>query len=245
MDKNIESILKQALVNLKNKNRFRIKGKCLNDGDLAYLIEGQTSESEREKFLEHILSCQKCTIKLKEHLLVLNTIAKTGMLDTPETVVQAAMNLFSPEVGPNILEIVLNFKEKVIELIRTTGEVFQGPQLIPVPVLRSQDYGNQFTNEIKIVKEFDSILTEVGFEKNKPGICDVEIRLTEKETKKKMQGLRVTLSKNGKEIESSLVEGGKVVFRDMKPDKYCVSIIREDKKLGIIDISITSPTTPK
>jgi len=240
MDKNIELILKQALNKLKGTKKTRSKGTCLTEMDLSCIIDGKVSELERDKLLAHVLTCQNCAELLGTHLKVINAISNKETLETPEEVVQAAINLYHPEVGVNFLEVALNFKEKVIELVRTTGDILLGPQLVPVPVLRSHGEESQFTNEIKIVKEFENILTEVGIEKKKPNICDVEIRLTDKETKKKMQGFRVTLSKNGKEIESSLIDEGKVVFKDVRPDKYVVLIIKDDKKFGIIEILITA-----
>lgn len=240
MDKNIESILKQVLNKLKVTKKSRSKGACLTEMDLSCIIDGKVSELERDKLLAHVLTCQSCTELLGAHLKVMNAINNNVALEAPEEVVQAAINLYNPEVGVNFLEVALNLKEKFIELVRTTGDILIGPQLVPIPVLRSHGEESQFTDEIKIVKEFDNILTEVGVEKKKPDICDVEIRLTDKETKKKIEGFRVTLNKNGKEIESSLIEDGKVIFKDVRPDKYVVSIIKDDKKFGIIEIVITA-----
>lgn len=240
MKKDIELILKQALEKLRSASRFPIKEKCLKEEDFACLIEGQLSDSERKKLFKHILSCQACALTLRDHLLVLNAIDRKGLLETPEAIVQAAMDLYSLEVGSDILEVILNFTEKMIELVRTTGEILRGPQLVPVPVLRSQGEENAFPNEIKIVKEFSNFLTEVDVEKKKPDLCDVEIRLTEKETKQKLKGFRVTLNKNGREIESCLMEEGKVTFKEVRPDKYTISIIKDDQKLGIIELQITT-----
>jgi len=75
--------------------------------------------------------------------------------------------------------------------------------------------------------------------KNKPHLCNVEIRLTEKKSKKKMHGLRVTLVKNEREIESSLIEEGKVTFREVKPGKYSLFIIKDNNKIGVIELDIT------
>lgn len=240
MDKNVESKLKIVLAKLKGAKKAWHKGKCLTEEDIACLIDAQLAESERSKLFEHTLSCQKCNIILRDHLLLLNALDKNVSIETPEAVVQAAMDLLSQDVGTNILKVVLDFKEKVIELVKTTGEVLRGPQLIPVPVLRSHGEADQFQNEIKIIKEFDNIFTELDVDKKKANLCDIEIRLTEKETRKKIQDFRVTLSRNGKEVESSLVEEGKITFKDVKPDKYAVLITQDDKKFGIIDISITA-----
>jgi len=238
--KNIEILFRERLGKLRRKGRLKLKGKCLNDQDIACIIDGQLSEKERVRYFDHVLSCMKCAQNLRDHLLVLNIIDKKGMLETPEAIVQAAMELYSPEVGVNVLEVVLDFKEKMIELVRTTGEILRGTELIPIPVLRSHGEEANFSNEIKIVKEFNNMMTEVGVEKNKPHLCNVEIRLTEKKTKKKMHGLRVTLMKDDREIESSLIEEGKVIFREVKPGKYSLFIIKDDKKIGIVKLHITT-----
>lgn len=237
--KNIEIFLREVLGKLRSKRRLKLKGKCLNDQDIACIIDSQLSEKDRVRYSDHILRCMKCAQNLRDHLLVLSAISKKEVLETPEAIVQAAVDLYIPEAGVNVLEVVLNFKEKIIELVRTTGEILRGPGLIPIPAVRNQGEEVAFLNEIKIVKEFNNMMTEVGVEKNKPHLCNVEIRLTEKKSKKKMHGLRVTLVKNEREVESALIEEGKVTFREVKPGKYSLFIIKDNNKTGVIELDIT------
>jgi len=237
MIKNIELTLKKALSKLRVKNKFGFKGKCLAEEDVACIIDGKITEAKRKKILKHTLCCEPCTMKLKDHFAILNAVDKKGLLEVPKNITQQAMDLYSVEVGTNILEVVLNFKDKFIELVRTTGEIARGSVLVPIPILRSKEE-NTFQKEIKIVKVFNNVLTEVGIERQKAELCDIEIRLTNKETKKKLQGVRASLLKNDKEIESSLVENGKVIFREVAPGEYIIALKKEDVKIGIIQFSI-------
>ncbi len=238
MKNKFESILKKVLNAVKKRKNSNTGKRCLTDEDLTVIVEGKTSEVERDKVFSHILSCQNCALLLKEHLLIMGDLDKKGMLETPQELIQAAMDLVGPGIASNMLEVVLNLKEKVIELVKATGDVLIGPELIPVPVLRSQGKDDKFENKVKIVKAFDNVLIEVVVERKKPNICDIELRLTEKDLKRKAEGLRVTLMKDNKEIESSLIDEGKIIFREIKPDRYKISIMKEGKQLGAVDISM-------
>lgn len=240
MNINFEVLLKKALQQFKNKSQIKAKGQCLSEEDIAAIIEEKVQDSEKEQFSEHIASCQKCAYALKENLQLAKVLANNPMLTPPEYVVKSAMDLLNPEVGQNILQIVLNFKEKVIELIKTTGEILIGPELVPVSVLRGNTKDNKFSDEIKVVKTFGNLLAEVDIEKRNPSLCDIEIRLVEKDSKQKARDIRITLTKNNREIESVLSQEGKAVFREVSADKYKIIVDKEDKKIGIIEISINS-----
>lgn len=239
MNINIEELLKKALQQFKNKSQIKAKGQCLSEEDIATIIEGEVQDSGKEQFSEHIASCKKCAYALKENLQLANAMANKPMLTPPEYVVKSAMDLLNPEVGQDILQIALNFKEKIIELIRTTGDILIGPEPVPVSVLRGSTK-DTFPDEIKFVKTFDNLLAEVDIEKRNPSLCDIEIRLTEKDSKQKARDIRVTLAKNNREIESVLSQEGKAIFREVSADKYKIIMTKEDKKIGIVELSIHS-----
>lgn len=240
MSTDFESMLKKALLQSADKKHVKVKGKCLTEEDVAGIIDGKIQESKNLQHIEHISSCQQCASVIKENFLLARAIEGNAMIELPHYIAQKAMDLFIPERSQNILDIILNLKQKVIELVQTTGDILIGQELVPVAVLRGKHESDKFQNEIKVVKTFDNILAEVGIEKRNPTLCDIEIRMTEKDTKKKAQDLRVTLTKKNREIESTLVREGKVVFREVSANKYRIVIAKEDKKIGVVELLINS-----
>lgn len=213
-------------------------GHCLSEEDITCFIDNKMEEAEMEELCAHILSCKKCADDLRDHFLVIRSIEGKGLLDTPTELIESAQSLVDEEVGQNILDIVLNFKERAIELVRTTGEALMEQQLVPVPVLRNTVENKELQNEIKIVKTFGNILTEVNIEKKRSDLANIVIRVTKKTTNKKAEGLRISLVKNDRELESFLAEEGKVKFEEIKPNNYRVLITKDNKKLGLVNISI-------
>ncbi len=234
----IEKLLKVAYRRLKEEKMVKPIGHCLSEEDIACFIDDKIKEAEREKLCIHILSCRKCADNLRDHFLVIKSMKEKGLLETPTGLIESAQSLVDVEVGQNILDIVLNFKERAIELVRTTGEVLIGQQLIPVPALRSSGKDRELQNEIKVVKTFGDILTEVDIEKKRSDLANIVIRVTKKVTNKKAEGLRISLVKDNRELESFLVEEGKVKFEEIEPNNYRILITEDDRKLGFVNISM-------
>jgi hypothetical protein len=60
--------------------------------------------------------------------------------------------------GMDILEILLNLKERAWEIIQAGGDVLVGQELVPAPVLRSRQIDN-FKDSLSIIKD----LRESGY----------------------------------------------------------------------------------
>jgi len=238
MTKNIENIIKSVYQQFKAKSKSRPIGNCVGEDDIACFLSGKLLGKELETFNAHILSCKKCAVILKDNA-ALFTAAKED-LAVPQYLKSAAKALVSEEVGANILDIVLSFKEKAIELIRTTGDILMGPQLVPVPVFRSTGEGENITKEIKVTKTLTNVIAEIGVEKQRPDLANIVVRLTEKETNKKAKEIRVSLMKGDRELQSSLIEDGKVKFEEIKVNDYKIYLTKDEKRIGVINISITT-----
>ena len=234
----IEKLLKIAYRKIKEETTVKPIGNCLSEEDISYFIDNKMKESEGERFCAHILSCRKCADNLKNHLLSIKAMKEKELLEPPAELIKSAQSLLDEEVGQNILDVVLSFKERAIELVRTTGEVLMGQQLVPVSVLRSCGKDKELHNEIKVVKTFGDILTEVDIEKKRTDLANIVIRVTRKATNKKAEGLRISLVKDDRELESFLAEEGKVKFEEVKPNSYRILITKDNKKLGFVNISI-------
>lgn len=235
MDRNdkLEHLIKKAL--RQDKGFEKTQGACLSEEQIACFLEGKLSTTERGEVDDHVLSCRKCGDILRDQMVILKAVSQEQQLSVPEAVIERAKGLVTEEAGPNILDIVLTIKETALEILRTTGDILRGPEPIPLYALRGQEKGKD-TDQVRVVKNFQEVLADIQIEKKKSRSTDLTIRVTEKTTKKKAQGIRVSLVKDNREIESRNVEGGKAKFEEVKAGNYKVILVKEDKKIGIITL---------
>lgn len=236
---NIEEIIKQAYKKLKERKIAPV-GNCLSDEEMSCFIDNVLDKQEKGKFLAHIISCNKCAQNLKDHYSIIKAVKNKGVLETPEQLVREIEDLVYGETRQNVLDIVLEFKEKAIQIIKTTGEIIQeslGPQPAPAYAFRAPQKETE-GKEIRVSKEFNNLVVDVEIERQKPELANIIVRLTDKTSKKRATGFRVSLIKGDRELESSLIEEGKVKFEEIKLNDYKIYLMKDNKQIGVINISI-------
>lgn len=235
---NIEKLLKITFQKVASQFKSKPVGECLTEENIACFLDGKLLGEELNMFNEHILSCKKCATTLKYDIAISRKMNEE--ISVPPHLENLAKSLISEEVGVNVLDIVLNFTSKSIELIRTTGNIFIGPELVPVHAFRSSGENDKLPNEVKVIKTLSDVIAEIGIEKQRPDLANIVVRLTEKETNKKAKEIRVSLMKGDRELQSSLIEDGKVKFEEIKANDYKIYLTKDEEKIGIITISITT-----
>lgn len=231
----LESLLKQAF-RIRASKISQKKGKCLSDETIACVIENKISGGEEEKVNDHIIHCHSCAERISNYLLTSKALAVDGLIQPPVFLMDKVKQLVAERMTvSDVLDIVLDIKDKVLELLHTTGDLLSGPQL--APALRGKDAAG-LKKSIHVVKNFDRFSAEVEIEKRVSRSADLILRITEKESKKRADGIRVSLLKNEREVESQIMEAGKVKFEDIKPDTYKVLIIKDDKTIGSVNIEM-------
>lgn len=235
---NIEKLLKIAYQKAALQFKGKPAGECLTEECIACFFDGKLLGEELNIFNEHILSCRKCATTLKYNIAVSRKMKEE--VSVPPHLESLAKSLISEEVGVNVLDIILNFTSKSIELIRTTGNVLIGPELVPAYAFRSSKENDKLPNEVKVTKALNDVIAEIGIEKQRPDLANIVVRLTEKETNKKAKEIRVSLMKGDREMQSSLIEDGKVKFEEVKASDYKIYLTKDEKKIGMITISITT-----
>lgn len=91
-DKEIKSIIKRALEEIRQEEGVEAKGRCLTDLEICSLIDGKVPKELRDVFIDHILSCKKCAKELKEDLAIAENVGK-DTTETPEEWIQDAIKL--------------------------------------------------------------------------------------------------------------------------------------------------------
>ena len=146
-------------------------------------------------------------------------------------------NLLNREEDIPLLEILLRFKEKAIELINTTGDVLVGQELVPAPVLRSRLI-KDFKDEVTILKDFNDIRVQIKIENKWGKVFNLKLAAKQKHTQKIIKDLRVTLLKDDLELESYLTDSGSVIFEHVLLGKYRLEISAIENKLASILLDI-------
>ena len=233
MQDKLEKLIK--LVYRKSKAAQAKIGEAHPDEEtLVCFLESRLSEKENEAIREHLLSCDSCAEAFALSL-------KDGLeeKEVPAELLARVKNLLIliAEEKPSVLGIVLRFKEKLLELISTTGDILVGQELVPAAVLRSRSI-KDFKDEVIILKDFQDIRVEAKIENKDGKSFNLTITVKQKQTQKIIKDLRVTMLKEDLELESYLTDYGSVIFEHVLLGKYKVEISTIYNKLASILIDI-------
>ncbi|MDD5108615.1 MAG: hypothetical protein PHC29_03790 [Candidatus Omnitrophica bacterium] len=202
--------------------------------DLACFLEGKLQGQDKDIIQKHLLSCDICAeylstqLKIKPHL----------SLAVPTQLLEDVEKLFGEEAGGNLIEIFIKLKEKAMEIIQTTGDVLVGQELVPAPVLRSRKI-DEFKEEVSILKDLQRvrILAKIQNKGNKS--FNLTISVKDKQSQKIQKDLRVTLIRDGIELESYITDSaGSSFFENILPGNYMVEVSRQDQREAVIDLKV-------
>jgi hypothetical protein len=204
-----------------------------DEEDIACFLEGRLTKEENDKIKEHLIICDRCAEAVSIQLRLKTAETK----ELPAELMARVKNLVIPEDKTSVLEILLRIKERMLEVVNTTGDVLVGNELVPAPVLRSRKI-KDFKDEITILRDFKDIRVEVKIENKQGRTFNLTVAIKEKETQKVIKDLRVTLLKEEREMESYLADSGKVTFENVLLGKYIVEVSNLENKLASILIDI-------
>lgn len=131
----------------------------------------------------------------------------------------------------------MQFKQKAIEVINTTGAVLFGQELVPAALLRARKI-KEFRDEVIILKEFKDITVELRVENKSGRAFDLRISVKQKQTQKALKELRVTLLKEDLELESYLTDSGSVSFEHVLLGRYKLEINSLEGKVAAVMLDI-------
>lgn len=232
MQDKLERLIKMAYKNWK-KDQAKADDMHPDEEALACFLEGRLSKKEAEQIKLHLLSCDTCTEALAVNLKTELVLAK----DVPEELLGRVKGMLAGGDKPSILEIVLRCKEKLLELVSTTGDILVGQELVPASVLRSRKM-QDFKDEVTILRDFKDIRVEVKVENKAKGAFNLIIKVKQKETQKIIKDLRVTILKDDVELESYLTDLGSVTFEHLLLGSYTIEVVSTEDKLASILLDI-------
>lgn len=203
---------------------------------LASLAEGRLSRGEADVLKGHLINCRHCS-----EALALSLEAQGGFeqVELPQEVLTYIKELLPARQNRSLLEIILRFKDKAIEILRTSGDVLLGQEVVAASLLRARKL-NDFQDEVIIFKDFEELRVEIRIENKSRGSFDLNISVKDKQSQDAIKDLRITLIRDDLELESYLSGTGAVTFEHILLGRYKVEISSIESKLATVLLDIKS-----
>lgn len=232
MPENLEKIIKVIYGQWKGRRGLR-ENNHPDEEKLACFAEGKLSGRDKALLEEHLLNCALCAeyvftqLKIKPHL----------SLDLPEQLLENTKKLVIGDAEESFFEIFLKLKDKALEIIRTTGDVLVGQELVPAPVLRSRKI-SEFKEEINILKDFQELRVLAKIQSKNTKNFNLAVIVKDKISQKIPKNIRISLIKDEVELESYVTDSGSGCFENIQPGNYTVEISSNEKKIALIDLKV-------
>ncbi|MDD5347421.1 MAG: hypothetical protein PHT59_02260 [Candidatus Omnitrophica bacterium] len=232
MDNDIEKTVKK--VYKRWKGRLPPAGQNHPDEEtLAAFAENKLSSKDADRLKSHMLSCPRCSQAAADGIRMLS-VAPTEM---PPGLARRSQELIVAEMQSSVLELVLALRDKVMELVSSTGDVLVGQELVPAALVRSRKL-SEFKDEVTVLKDFRDIRVEVKVRSPEPSRFTVTILARDKQTQRPLRDVRISMLREGLELESYLAQEGKVVFEHVALGKYSIQILSLKEKLATVTIDV-------
>lgn len=207
---------------------------CLTDEMIACYAEGILQGSELTAVEVHLKQCALCAqvVEVQKECVLARKRGEFSYVD-PELFERLRKELIdTPSVA--FLNIVLTFKEKIIDAIRTTGEILP---LSPAYALR----GESETGHTVVIREtFSNVEIIVEITKQAQESFRVLLKTTDLTTSMPKDDLRINLIEGETELESYKTLGGRAVFDSLKMGEYVLQVMQKDQIVGNVRLNIKS-----
>ncbi len=200
---------------------------------LACFVEGRLSSEESERIKTHLLGCDYCV----RILTIQAKLDEIQELKVPEELLRQVKGLVKERDEQFTLEMIFRLKDNLLELLKTTGDVLIGHELVPSPVLRSRQI-KDFKDEVVILKDVKDIRLELKLENKQGKAFNLVVWAREKDTQKEITDLRIALFKDDFELESYHSDSGRVIFENVLLGRYIVEISSIEDKLASVLLDI-------
>jgi hypothetical protein len=223
------------LIYRQRKTDHPLKGKGHpNEEELSCFLEGKLSPDEIKSVQRHLVECDSCARYVSVELKTQSHLS----LDVPESLIEKIRKIVQDNIRSNLLEIVLSLKEGIFKIVRTTGDVLLGQELVPAPVLRSREI-SEFKGEVNIIKDLRLVRILVKIRQKSGSLFDFSIEAKDRRNSGKHKNLRVSLFKEGLELESYLDNSGIFLFENLSPGDYLVETSCRGRREAMIELKVT------
>lgn len=202
-----------------------------DDETLASFLEHKLDKEAEAHVQMHLLRCKECAEMI---------VAQLGALreaDSPQpssAILERARASIKQALGQSVLEVLIKAKNTFLELVSTSADVLVGQEVIPATVLRSRHI-NEFKDEVVIFKDFKDIRVEMRIAQKAQGVFEAAVTAKNKLDQTLWEDVRLTLIRDGCQLESYQNDTGKACFQQLKAGKYIVEIqAQQELKASVI-----------
>ncbi|MDD5562034.1 MAG: hypothetical protein PHT50_07930 [Candidatus Omnitrophica bacterium] len=205
---------------------------------LVSFLEDKLALKDRDLIQGHLIKCDICAEYLSTQLRIEPRLSK----DVPPHLLGKVIKMLGNDVKGNIFEIFLMLKEKSLEIIRTSGDVLVGQELIPAPVLRSRQI-KEFKEEVSILKDLQEIRVLAKIERKGNKTFNLVVNIKDKQGRdlsadSRSMGVRITLIKDEIELESYASDTGNGLFENILAGDYRVEVTLAASIVAVIDLKV-------
>ncbi len=209
------------------------KKTCPDDRTLAAYIEGTLPAKELAAVEHHLQGHREC----RDIVAALQKDSKmrdsTHGEKVPEALIQKAIRLYPGR--RDVLDLVISAASDALNVVSAALDV---SLKTPAPAMAMRTTQPRGAAMIVMTKEFEAITAKVAIEKVSRSLCTIAVMVADRATQTPMKDLRIELLSGGRELGSSLVEQGKVLFEEIKPGRYDIVIRNRGTLCGSITIKI-------
>lgn len=218
----------------RRKASFPAEANHPDEEDLVCFMEGKSCMKEARQIMEHITKCDLCSERLSAQFKIEPHLSK----DVPASLLKKIESMVSSEIQKeNVFGIFLRLKEKVIEIIQTNGDVLVGQELVPAPLLRSRQISD-FSEELSIIKDLKDLRILAKIDNRGGKVFSLAVNILNKRSQKNGRELRISLLKEGRELESYAADSGSSVFDNIPPGVYRIEISRGMCLAALLDMRV-------
>lgn len=232
MNNKYDNILKELL---KNKKDSVSSGQCLPEEIFAAYLDNLLDGAEKEKVEGHLSQCKVCR---QQHIVlsrVRNEAKEDALLKAPWAFTGKAKQLVHQPQAKDWVEVVLKFAKDSMQVIKDSASVIQPLELAPAGLRSDRVKGDK---TVCMKKEFNGILVSIAIEDVNNARCDIDVQITELSTGDILNGIRLNLVSEGKELASFLTVNGRSSFNNIMYKTYSLIIMKGDNIIGEIFLKL-------
>jgi hypothetical protein len=220
------------------QKKLNMKRICPQEEVLADYLAGRLAAENKSDLESHLSDCRRCLdeIMLAEDLMQGNTLS--GYELVPPSVTQSAIELVKSRTRP----AAFNFKKKIIQIFKHfyswisvhTPLIFHRRDSL-APIRSSEKIISSDFFHVK--KSFREIIVDLEIEKTGREFACVRVNLIS--DSKNKNNIRVTLlGRNERELASSPLKTGLVLFEEIAFGHYRLAFVRNGTRIGMYRFEI-------
>lgn len=204
------------------------RANCPDDETLVNFLGGGLGDDAKELIECHLARCSFC---LEDLVAAYSTGQDYDIERVPQRLIDKAMGLVQGK--ETLFDVVARLVTDSIELVSSSARV------IPAPVPATVRGGAKPPegSVLQVEKEVGRFRVAVELELVEAGMCQVIANVTE-ERGRPADGIRLSLSSEGREQASFLTRDGRVLFDRISPGEYSIAVSDSGTPVGRIKLSL-------